>query len=220
MATVTRDDVVNRALDIFDKCGYIWGAWPGTKPTQYCTYSEAEQKGVISSAGYIATDCSGFTSWCWALDYKRGSWAWSNDGELGEGGRYRPRQNSDVQSYETLFPGIQKGDVLWRSGHVALYIGGNEIMEASTGKWKATPTGRGMRRTSTNFNFQGFCTFDGTFSVDFDPGSIDINVDNVSDGEIGPYPAQTDMSSDDLYIRFHDRLYTRRYNLMKEWRRI
>lgn len=220
MAKVTRDDVVERAFNIFDKCGYIWGAWPGTKPTQYCQYNAAQGKGVIASSGYIATDCSGFTSWAWALDYKRGSWSWGPDGEFSSGGKYRARANTQTQTYEALFPGIQKGDVLWRSGHVALYIGNNEIMEASTGKWLATPTGRGMRRTSTNFNFSGFCTFDGTFSVDYNPGNIDINTDNVSDGVLGPNPAPTDMSSDDLYIRFHDRQYLKRYSMFKEWRRI
>lgn len=218
MATVTRQDVVARALDIFDSLGYIWGAWPGTKPTQYCTYSESQQKGVISSSGLIATDCSGFTSWCWALGYKRGSWSWGPDGEFGSG-RYRKRISSEIQTYETLFPGIQPGDVLWRNGHVALYIGNNEIMEASTGKWKATPTGKGTRRTSTNFNFEGFTSFDGSFSVDYPP-TIDIDTDNVSNGELGPLPATTDMSADDLYIRFYDTQYTRKYQNMKRWRRI
>lgn len=93
-------------------------------------------------------------------------------------------------------------------------------MEASTQKWLATPTGRGMRRTSNNFNFDGFTSFDGEFSEGYDPGDIDIDTGNVSNGELGPDPYETDVSSDDLYIRFYDVQYTRKYNLMKRWRRI
>lgn len=217
MSKLTREEVVARALDIFPKCGYIWGAWPGQVPTVYCHYSDTEKAGVSGSGSYIATDCSGFTSWCWGLDYKRGSWSWSVGGEYG--GNYRSRVESATLSYESLFPGIQPGDVLWRSGHVALYIGNNEIMEASTQKWAATPTGRGMRRTDSNFNFSGFVSFDGSFSADFPP-NVPVIDGNISDGQKGPDPAPTDLSSDDLYIRFYDVQYTRKYEKMRRWRRI
>lgn len=218
MATVTREDVVARAKEIWGSCGYIWGAWPGTKPTQYCRFNESTEEGVLDSSGpYIATDCSGFTSWCWALGYKRGSWAWSASGEFGA--NFRTRANVEAYTYEELFPGIQPGDVLWRIKHVGLYIGNNECMEASTGKWKATHSGRGMKWTNNSFNFSGFVSFDGSFAESYSPGT-DIIKDNVSDGELGPYPADTDMSADDLYIRFHDIQYTKRYRNMKIWRRI
>lgn len=218
MAKLTRTEVVGRALAIFDSLGYVWGAWPGTRPTQYCYFNEATQIGVIGQGNLIATDCSGFTSWCWGLDYKRGSWSWSAGGEFGSV-NYRSRVASDVQTYETLFPGIQPGDVLWREGHVALYIGNNRIMEASTGKWKATPNGKGTRTSSTNFNFQGFTSYDGSFSSDIPPGVPPIT-GNWTDGEVGQPPYKTDVSPDDLYIRFYDKQYTRKYVNMKRWRRI
>lgn len=216
---VTRDDVFDRAISIFDSCAYIWGAWPGTKPTQRCSYNTATAKGQIDASGpYIATDCSGFTSWCWALGYKRGSWAWSPDGEFGR--NYRPRSDSNILTYESLFPGIQQGDVLWRQGHVGLYIGNNRCMEASTQSWLATSTGRGMKNTDNSFNFNGYVSFDGTFAEAYNPVDTNIAVDNVSDGQLGPNPYITDVSSDDLYIDFHDMQYTKRYWLMKRWRRI
>lgn len=216
---VTREDVVERAITIFDSCGYIWGAWPGTKPTQYCRYNQNTAQGEISSSGpYIATDCSGFTSWCWALGYKRGSWSWSSSGEFGK--NYRPRANTSAQTYTEIFPGIQPGDVLWREGHVGLYIGNNQCMEASTQKWAATPTGRGMKNTNNSFNFSGYVSFDGTFAEDYNPIDTDIIKDNVSDGEKGPDPFITDVSGDELYIDFHDMQYTKRYWLMKRWRRL
>lgn len=217
MAKLTRSEVVARAHAIFDSLGYIWGAWPGTKPTQYCYYDEQQKIGVVGNGPYIATDCSGFTSWCWGLSYKRGSWSWYKDGEFGA--NWRDRYTSDVLSYETLFPGIQPGDVLWRQGHVALYIGNNETMQATTKKWHATPTGRGCVRTSTDFNFDGFISYDGTFSADFPPGMPPIT-GNVSDGKPGPLPWFTDVSASDLYIRFYDVQYTRKYENMKRWRRI
>lgn len=217
MAEVTREIIVGRALEIFNQCGYIWGAWPGTNPAQMCDLNTVTGRGELGGGPYIATDCSGFTSWCWALGYKRGSGSWAPSGEFG--GNYRPRAQSEVQSYESLFPGIQPGDVLWRDGHVALYIGNGQIMQASTQSWAATPTGRGMRRSTNDFNFKGYISWDGTFSPDYNP-ALNIIVANVSDGEVGPYPNIIDVSAMINYYNFYDWQYTRKYRLMKRWRRI
>lgn len=219
MAVVTRQDVIARAHNIFPQLGYIWGGWAGSP--KKCKMG-ADGRGVLSSDGpYIASDCSGFTSWCWSVRSRWVSGDWGPNGVLG-GANYRPRTGNG-NTYESIFIGISAGDVLWRSGHVALYIGNNQVMQLSTQNWLATDTQRGAKLSTNDFNFNGFTSFDGEFAVDYDPDETDIDTDNVSDGEEGPPPNPTppgDVSDNGLFYLLSIEQYTKRYPLMKAYRRI
>lgn len=219
MAQITRDIVVERAEAWFPRVGYIWGGWPGTGTM--CKMDD-DGYGVVASDGpYYAADCSGWTSWCWNLGSKRGSSAWSANGEFGF--LYRKREGFGGQYYEADFPGIQAGDVLWRSGHVVIYMGNNTIYNVSTQNWKSTPTQRGCIIQSNNFNFDGYCSFDNTWSEDYDPDTQDPVEDNMTDHQPGPYPNPTppgDISSDAIGgFPYYYKRYTRKYTLMKQYRR-
>lgn len=227
MAEITRAIVRQRAIDIFPQCGYIWGGWPGTIPQQRCSIG-SDGRGYITSGGqYIAADCSGFTSWCWGLGYKRGSWSWSPTGEFG-GSNYRARvvpPPGSSDTYQNCFPGIQIGDVLWRDGHTGLYIGNGQVMEASTQQWDKTDTGRGMVYSSVVKPFVGFCSYDGTFSEELtedEDGEYDED-ENVSNGQVGPEPNPTppgDVSDDTVFGYITGWQYTKRRVDMKHYRRI
>ncbi len=68
------------------------------------------------AAGPDAFDCSGLTSYAWRA-----------------GGRSLPHSSSaQISSVRSVSMGdIQPGDLLWRPGHIALYIGGGTVIHAS-----------------------------------------------------------------------------------------
>lgn len=190
MAKLTREDVVNRAWKAFEDGGYYWGgdyrisslhvSYLGDASNHVNPYGNNEVYGSKSFARYpvspdsssniIGVDCSGFCGWCWGLSYKHGSGAWSSSGEFSS--LYRARTGW-THTYQD-FNGIQAGDVLWRSGHVALYIGGDMILEYSTKNWSQTTNKRGGNHRSivqseAGKSFSGYCSFDNTYSSEYDP---------------------------------------------------
>lgn len=224
MATLSRAEVVARAYDIFPKCGYIWGGYPNGN--SHCMLG-ANGVGVESSSGpYLSTDCSGFTSWCWMTRQKYGSYSWGPNGNWPS--HYRPRV-ANTGDIETDFPGITPGDVLWRyhndGGHVALYVGGEEvILQASTKHWLNTNTGRGMRYGKDSLNYLGYCSYDNSsFSWDWDDyPDFNPDTEDISPGPHTGYPNPTppgDVSDDFRTIIAYNEQYTKRYTLMKAYRR-
>ena len=177
---------------------------------------------MLSDTGqYYAADCSGWTSWCWNLTYKRGSSAWGPNGEFSN--LYRARTGFTGQYYEQDFAGIQPGDVLWRSGHVVIYMGNNTIYNVSTQNWASTPTKSGCIIQTNGFNYDGYCSFDNTWSADYDPEDQNPVEDNFTDHQPGPNPNPTppgDISSDAIVgFPYYYKRYTRKYTNMKQYRR-
>ena len=241
---ITRDDVVARAWKAFEDAGYFWGGdykisnlhvkYVGDASTYVNPYGNNTIYGSQGYARYpvvpdssspiIACDCGGFTGWAWALSSKHGSAAWSSVGTFAN--LYRERTGW-THTHED-FPGIQAGDVLWRSSHVALYIGGDMILEYSTKNWSSTTNQRGgnhrtIAQAEGYKSFMGYCSFDNTYSSEYDPdegqqpddykptgGGSNSNLNGVTDGS----PDNIDDSSGILLPQ-----YTKRYILMKAYRR-
>lgn len=244
MATITRDDVINRAWKAFEDGGYFWGGdyristlrvkYVGESSRYTNPYGSNDSNGHYpivpdSSSSIIGVDCSGFCGWAWALSYKHGSTAWSSGGKFAS--KYRAR-NGYTHTHSD-FSGIQKGDVLWRSGHVALYIGGDMVLEFTTKKWFSTGNQRGgWHRSiaeSEAFNtFKGYCSFDNTWSSEYNPdegeepddykptgGGSNSDLNGVTDG------APNNVDTSDTFYNYDAYLtqYTKRYVLRKNARR-
>lgn len=207
MATISRDEIVQRALDMFDKCGYIWGGYPGDE--HHC-YLGDDGNGVEGEPEegepLISTDCSGYVSWAWNLGYHANSSYWSEAGAFG-GENYHKRE-AYTGIIEQDFPGIQPGDVLWKNGHVVIYIGDNTTLEASTQRWTNTETQTGMvKRTGSRGDMLGYCSYpDGTGTPE---GENDPSKHKWEDDD-GYYVT-------DLWL---EERYTRRYELMRHWRNV
>lgn len=248
MTKITRSEVVERAENAFKDGGYFWGgdyrisslrvSYQGENSNYVNPYGNNSIYGnknfarypVVpdSSSNIIGTDCSGFCGWAWALSSKHGSGAWSSSGKFGSNFRARSSYNHN----ESDFHGIQQGDVLWRQGHVALYIGNNTVLEFTTKEWSSTGNKRGgWRRTIAESEYYkswvGYCSYDNTYSSDYDEesenpdtfspsgGGSNSDLNGVTDGAIN----NIDTSSGIDYLYIYNSQYTKRYSLMKHYRR-
>lgn len=241
MAEITRNDVVQRAELAFQYAGYFWGGdykisnlhvkYVGDSSTYKNPYGNNSPYYPVvpdSTSKYIACDCSGFCGWAWALKSKHGSGAWSYSGRFAQNFRKRTSYNHNASD----FAGIQAGDVLWRNGHVALYIGSNTVLELSTKYWYNSTNGHGGNRrtiavSEKKYSYEGYCSFDNTYSSDYDNendepdkfipngGGTNSDLNGVNDGAIGNI--DTSFFNPWHYIVNHQ--YTKRYDLMKLYRR-
>ncbi|MDD8049662.1 MAG: NlpC/P60 family protein [Thomasclavelia sp.] len=78
-------------------------------------YSRLGCKYVYGATGPNTFDCSGFTQWCYA---RAGKSIGRTSGAQGSGGTRIPLSQA------------QPGDILWKSGHVGIYIGGGKYIHA------------------------------------------------------------------------------------------
>lgn len=235
MAKLTRDEIISRALIAYDKAGYYYGGdylYSGSDGVhvKFVGFDEAGKgKGVgydgrdypvtpcpASESPYIACDCAAFTGWCWGVNPAE---VWS--GDFYTGGRFGDNYRSGLE-------GIQKGDVLYTDGHVALYCG-DYTLELSNGNWPNTDNGHGGNRRKSSERapmFWGYCSYDQSYSSDYDEETQSPD-DFVSDGTAyqggNPHnPYTTDFSPSggyDSYWSAFNRQYTKRYILMKPYRR-
>ncbi len=215
---LTRSEVVSRGETAFPLCGYIFGGYFGDRTR--CHIND-KGYGVSGSGEYIATDCSGFTSWAWGLGYHAHSSAWGPSGIYGRQGYHK--RSSYTGNISTDFLGIRRGDVIHKEGHVILYIGAGETLEASTQHWSNTSTGRGMvHRTSAQGSWTGYTSYSESYSEDYDPElTPDIN-DWSPESSITPGPPIPPyMDDEELYMMAAvlDNQYTKRYARLKAWRK-
>lgn len=238
MAKLTRQGIISRALVAYEKAGYWFGGdylYAGGEGmhVKYVGY-DASGKGLgyncygepypvipcePDESPYIACDCAAFTGWCWGVD---SSSVWSGDFHDGK----------FAENYHSGLEGIEEGDVLWTSGHVALYCG-TYVLELATGQWKATggwnqyANGHGGRRCPVERmnDFTGYCSYDKKYSSDYDEETEEPD-DFVSSGTAyegkNPYnPNKIDFSpaggQGNYWNQFNQ--YTKRYILMKHYRR-
>lgn len=223
---LTRDEVVARALNIFPDCYYVWGGYPN-----HVTYCES--KGGLYHATGRPSDCSGFCSWAWGLGSHYHSSTWSQPGLFG---RNYVRRARNTGSLSERFPGISPGDVLVRwqgspssdnyQGHVALYIGNNQLAECYTGHWENSINRHGTRISSESFNFMGYTRYEEAFSGTYDDEEEDpITFGFTAGGQTVPSgPANNpfpDGSPGDIsdWESMNQWQYVRRYQLCKYMRR-
>lgn len=192
----------------------------GTR-VSYQTCARGSSPVLTPSGEYIACDCSGFTSCCWNTEGKYGSSAWTTGGKFGS--NYRPK-TGNTGIIEQDFPGIQEGDVLWKYKHVGLYVGNNTTLQLSQSNWPRTPNGHGGGIFTGSQEFEGYVSYDGTFSADYDPDDedfdpdYDISGDNSGHNQQYP-PAETQDGSQTVIMLSNQ--YTKRYKAkMKHWRYI
>lgn len=92
-----------------------------SKPNYYGTsvigaaYSRLGCPYVWGAEGPNTFDCSGLVKWCYA-----------------KAGKSLPHSSSAMKSSGTVISvsSAQPGDILWRPGHVAIYVGGNQYIHA------------------------------------------------------------------------------------------
>ena len=236
MAKPTRAEVIGRANNYWPQSGYFYGGdgyYNRSSDVGYYAHTSGSSSYRVrwnstykvpwldDSGPYMAVDCSTFCSMCWLLSGRNTSDAWSPTGQFG-GSRFRYRQSGTTM--EQIYPGIQQGDVLWKKGHVALYYGNNQVIELYQSDWPGSQNGHGGAiRTRTDFT--GYCSYDGTFSDDYDwddpdlPPITDWEGDNphVENPEVFP-PAPTGEGFLNVYL--NDRQYTKKYINMKPYRRL
>ncbi len=107
-------EFVNKAKEIYEKYDttYSWGSFMNKKKNgKYCT------------------DCSGFV--------KSLFWDYPTNGKYKSNGV--PDINADTMiarcnNVSTNFNNIEVGEVVWIKGHIGIYIGNGEVLEA-TSKW-------------------------------------------------------------------------------------
>lgn len=237
----TRQQVVERAEYYFDRCAYVYTHFVGTFTPCWCTTDGSThtttQGYTVQSGPYFATDCSGYTSWCWFLK----SHHWSGHWISGDFARnYKPRTKIG-DTIEESFSGIQIGDVLarprhykdpltgkeHREGHVAIYVGNNTILHAATKSWRNTSSQHGMNRQQGTkvicAGYQGVCSYDSTWSEEYDPDEIPDPVPdwNQSDGKDGEPATHVPLVDEDIFegIIAQNTQYTKKYVNMKLYRR-
>lgn len=212
----TRDDIVNRAYEWEPKVGYIYGGncgYNGGWKYTACGPNEGDQSYYVNSSQYVAADCSSFASWCWNMSFRA-------DSKWFKAHNYHPKTGSG--SSATAFAGIQKGDILWKEGHVAVYVGNNTFVEAYTSFWNGSWSGHGTRIGTlgvTRSDFQGYSSWDNSDSVDYDE---DDPEKDPWDGSppIDPTPNEGEPGTGDVdeIVLIADNMYTKRYHNMKNWR--
>lgn len=173
----------------------------------------------MSDGLYIPADCSCFTSSAWYLSECHRSWSWARDGAFG-GSNYRAR-SAYTGVIENDFIGIQNGDVLWKERHVGLYVGNNTTLQLKQSNWAKTPNGHGGGIFRGSEDFQGFCSFDGSFSQDYDPDDPDFDPetdDTGSGGESEVFPPAESEDGSETGIIVSEQYIKRRKSQMKLWR--
>ena len=229
MAKLTREEVVKRGESAFMVAGYYYGGdyWSNPRHVKYVganTTHKNEFTGKYypvvycseSESPYIACDCAAFTGWCWGIEPAN---VWS--GSFTEGGTFGAnfRRRKYTGDIAVDFAGIQTGDVLWRNKHVALFCG-DYTLELSTSDWPSTTNGHGGNRKGLErlLSFDGYCSYDGSFSTDFIP-SIDNPETFIPAGSTNQGSHPPDMSSDLSVLYPYNIQYTKRYVLRKSARR-
>lgn len=236
MAKPTRAEVIGRANNYWPQSGYYFGGsgyYYATTNNGYYDYGSGIASYRVrfnssyglpwldNSGPYMAVDCSAFCSMCWLLSGRYSSKAWSPTGKFG-GSRFRYRHEGSTM--EEIYPGIQQGDVLYRPGHVALYYGNNQVIELYMSNWPKSQNGHGGAiRTRTDFD--GYCSYDGTFSDNYDhddpdlPPITDWEGDNPHVEEPEVFPPSPTGDEIATYL-IADRQYTKKYINMKPYRRL
>ena len=108
------------AVRTFSKKGSV-AIGTTSRPNYYGTsvigaaYSRLGCPYVWGAEGPNTFDCSGLVKWCYA-----------------KAGKSLPHSSSAMKSSGTVISisSAQPGDILWRPGHVAIYIGGNQYIHA------------------------------------------------------------------------------------------
>ena len=215
MAKLTREQVVKRGESAFMVAGYYYGGnyWSNPKHVKYVGANSTHKNEFTgkyypvvycseSESPYIACDCAAFTGWCWGIEPAN---VWSGSFTTGGtfGANYRKRKYTGDIAVD--FAGIQAGDVLYKrnpSGHVALFCGhgGNK---------------RGLERLLA---FDGYCSYDGSFSTDFTP-PVQNPETFIPAGSTDQGSHLPDMSSEAAYLYPYNIQYTKRYVLRKSARR-
>lgn len=232
----SRDQVVQRAVDYFDKIAYIWGGFPGTNTQCWCmndgtTQTSSSGHQGVNSGPYIASDCSGYTSWCWFMKSHNTTGYWI------------PRRINRVKNgntFEESFPGIQPGDVVVRdhwhvnpvtnynygsTGHVGIFVGNNTVLHCSTSNWQRTTSKHGMSRTigtpATCAGYSGYVKWDDTEGTPYDPDDIDdpVNGWNNTDGLPGQTTTPDEFMDSGGFLPYvFQSQYIKRYKKMKHYR--
>lgn len=133
---------------------YMWGTFgaPVTesliqnKSKQYPTwYTAAKQRALrdLIGRGYFAFDCIGLI--------KAVHWGWDGSNKNASGGAVyasngMPDTNANgyintCKNVSTNFSNLEAGEVVWMPGHIGVYVGNGEVIEA-TPSWK-----NGVQRT-------------------------------------------------------------------------
>lgn len=230
MAKLTREEVVKRGESAFMIAGYYYGGdyWSNPFHVKYVPqnsghtnpFSGAKNYTSVpcspTESPYIACDCAAFTGWCWGIEPAN---VWSGSFTTGGtfGANFRRRKYTGDITVD--FAGIQAGDVLWRNKHVALFCG-NYTLELSTSDWPSTTNGHGGNRKGLErlLAFDGYCSYDGSFSTDFTPSVEDYETFTPAGStDQGSHPP--DMSSDLSMWYPYNIQYTKRYVLRKSARR-
>ena len=101
-------------------------------------YTKAKQNKLIGHVGNYAFDCIGLI--------KAVFWGWSaNKSDTHGGAKYQSNGLADVNEtgflnqycydVSTKFAAIERGEVVWMSGHIGVYIGDGKVIECSP-KWQ------------------------------------------------------------------------------------
>lgn len=231
MATITRDEIIQRAESAFMVAGYYYGGNYWSNPF-YVKYVGSSSRHInpwtksktyypvvpttIDESPYIACDCAAYVGWCWAIAPDSvGSWDFTSGGRFGK--NFRPRKRTKDIAID--FAGIQKGDALWKDGHVALFCG-DYVLELSSSDWPNTTNKHGGNRRGLwrVLEFDGYCSFDGTFSTDFTPPAQNPET-FIPEGSTQQSLRPPDMSSDLSTLYPYNIQYTKRYVLLKSARR-